>query len=68
MTPKANQENLSIDLYGDLVGILEFTTEDKTMKGGHDTRLFNPLIANVNYEQSVQLVAGAGFEPTAFGL
>ena len=68
LTPKANQKNLSIDLYGDLVGILEFATEDKTMKGGHDTRLFNPLIANANYEKSVQLVAGAGFEPTAFGL
>ncbi len=69
LTPKANQEDLSIDLYGDLAGILKIATKDKTMKDGHHIdRLLKPLVANDNNEKSVKLVAGAGFEPTTFGL
>ncbi len=69
LTPKANKNDLSIDLYGDLAGILRIATEDKTMKEGRITdRLLNPLIANDNNGKSDQMVAGAGFEPTTFGL
>ena len=71
LTPKDNREDLSIDLYGDLAGILRIATEDKKMKdkGNIEKRLAR-LVANDNYssEPSVQLVAGAGFEPTTFGL
>ena len=60
-----------IDLYGSLAGILKIATEDKSIKNRsiNEKRLAG-LVANDNYssEPSVQLVAGAGFEPTTFGL
>ncbi len=71
LTPKDTDDDLSIDLYGDLAGILRIATEDKTMKvkGTIEKRLDIMIVNdNHNIEPSVQLVAGVGFEPTTFGL
>ncbi len=71
LTPKPGQDNLSIDLYGDLAGILRIANEDKSMKKEkHIIKRLKNKIVNDNHilEPSVQLVAGAGFEPTTFGL
>ncbi len=71
LTSKEDEEELSIDLYGDLAGILRIATDDKSTKykSRKEKRLAS-LIANNNYssEPSVQLVAGEGFEPPTFGL
>ena len=57
LTPKEYSKELAIDLYGDLAGILSIASDrDK------------PLIANGLSHQQDKLVAGAGFEPTTFGL
>jgi site-specific DNA recombinase len=71
LTPKENRKDLAVDLYGDLAGILKIATEDKSMKNKAD--IIKKLEAmtvndNHNFERSIQLVAGAGFEPTTFGL
>lgn len=66
LTQKEERKELSIDLYGDLAEILKITSEDKTMKN----RILERKAVNDNFlfEPSVQLVAGAGFEPMIFGL
>lgn len=71
LTPKDGEDELSIDLHGDLAGILRIASEDKSMKdkGKIEKRLEVMAVNdNDNFEPSVQLVAGAGFEPTTFGL
>ena len=71
LSSKDGEDELSIDLYGDLAGILRIATEDKTMKdkGKIEKRLEAMAVNdNDNFEPSVQLVAGAGFEPATFGL
>jgi len=67
---------LSIDLYGDLAGILEIASQsksekDKPMKTERKNKNRHGSVAsNDNHlpDRSVQLVAGAGFEPATFGL
>ena len=71
LTPKADHRKLSIDLYGDLAGILKIATEEKSMKmTSLKTKRLEKGAANDNtiFEPSVQLVAGTGFEPVTFGL
>jgi site-specific DNA recombinase len=71
LTPKAADEDLQIDLYGDLAGILSLSTGEQNMKqDAQKAKRLKTLIANDNqyFEPSVKLVAGAGFEPTTFGL
>lgn len=71
LTPKKGQADLSINLHGDLAGILTIATKDKSLKRGAvkkerpESTVAN---GNHNFRPSVQLVAGAGFEPTTFGL
>ena len=67
LTPELGQGDLTIDL----ADILRIATEDKTMKHkGNIEKRLEGMVANDNYrnEPSIQLVAGAGFEPTTFGL
>ena len=66
LTPHPGREDLQIDLYGDLAGILSMAT-DKT---GHQKRerLRNAVNDNIPEPSKIVLVAGAGFEPTTFGL
>ncbi len=71
LTPKENSKELSIDLYGDLAGILKIASEDKFMKNkAQKPRRLVKKYANDNflYEPSIKMVAGEGFEPTTFGL
>ena len=71
LSPKAGQKELSIDLYGDLAGILTIADEDQKLnKETLKIKQFRRLIANDNKssKESIELVAGAGFEPTTFGL
>ena len=71
LTPKPEQKKLSIDLYGDLAGILSIASQENPMNisAGEKKRL-RQIATNDNYssEPSLELVAGAGFEPTTFGL
>ena len=66
LTPKEGREELQIDLYGDLAGIL-IMAADKT---GHQKRerLRNAVNDNIPEPSKIVLVAGAGFEPATFGL
>ncbi len=67
LTPAEGQKNLSVDLYGDLAGILRLaenqhrndTSKQLTEQYGQK------LSPSVN---GLLMVAGAGFEPTTFGL
>ncbi len=71
ITPKDGRKELSIDLYGDLAGILEIATEGKLMKNMTlQTKRPEKNAVNDNslFEPSLTMVAGAGFEPTTFGL
>lgn len=63
LTPKSDEDDgLQVDLYGDLAGIL-------TMATHNEKRLERKAINdNCSFKPSVQLVAGAGFEPATFGL
>lgn len=71
LTPKKDRKELSIDLYGDLAGILKIASEDKSMKNMviQEKRLGKKAV-NDNFlsEPSITVVAGEGFEPTTFGL
>ena len=66
LTPHPGREELQIDLYGDLAGILSMAT-DKT---GHQKRerLRNAVNDNIPEPSKMVLVAGAGLEPATFGL
>ena len=66
LTPRLEREELQIDLYGDLAGILSMAAE----KTGHQKRERPRKAVNDNAPEpsKMVLVAGAGFEPTTFGL
>ena len=71
LTPNPEQGDLSIDLYGDLAGILTIASQENPMnKATGIKKRLRQIAANDNHlsEPSVELVAGAGFEPTTFGL
>ena len=69
LTPRPGEDDLSIDLYGDLAGILTIANEETSMKKGEAfTKRLKTMVANDNSNPSIELVAGAGFEPTTFGL
>ena len=69
LTPKLGEDELQIDLYGDLAGILKIATEDQSMKARNEKRPVDGIAkSNAIYRPSVQLVAGARFELTTFGL
>ena len=71
LTPKQGKKELSIDLYGDLAGILKLASKGVFMNAaGLETRKLEKKAVNDNFlfEPSVQLVAGGGFEPPTFGL
>ena len=68
LTPTSSQEKLTIDLYGDLAGILSVAT-GKTQTHNKIFDLLNDDAGNDNEAgEQIKLVAGAGFEPTTFGL
>ena len=61
LTPKEGHKELSIDLYGDLAGILKTATEGKVMTetGVQRKRLEqNAVNDNMVFEPSLQMVAG----------
>ena len=67
------RKELSIDLHGDLAGILKIASEDKSMKNLRlETRKLERKAINDNFlfaRPFIQLVAGVtGFEPVTFGL
>lgn len=69
LTPRDNENELSINLHGDLAGIQRIASEDKSMKekGRIEKRLETMTVNyNLSFEPSVQLVAGVGFEPATF--
>ena len=71
LTPVPAQDDLSIDLYGDLAGILSIASQENPMKNKSlNEKRLRQIAVNDNFssEPSVKLVAGAGFEPTTFGL
>ena len=71
LTPKEGSNDLSIDLYGDLAGILKTATESKLMNDANALikRLKkNAVNDNTVFEPSLTMVAGTGFEPVTFGL
>ncbi len=71
ITPKEGRKELSIDLYGDLAGILKIATEGKLMNNASIlTKKLEKEAANddILFEPSLTMVAGGGFEPPTFGL
>ena len=56
LTPNESNDALTVDLHGDLAGILSLATNDKT-----------PPEGDVSVSE-LTMVAGVGFEPTAFRL
>ncbi len=77
LTPEEAKDDLAIDLYGDLAGILEIAAHDNAMENHpmknakelKNRRGFEAVNDNRNSGRSTtKLVAGAGFEPTTFGL
>ena len=70
LTPVETQEDLSIDLYGDLAGILRVASKENAMKNMSLEKQLRQLAVNDNNqpEPSIELVAGARFELTTFGL
>ena len=71
LTPKENHKELSIDLYGNLAGILKIASKGDSMKNmAQKTKRPEKKAVNDNFffGPSVQMVAGEGFEPTTFGL
>ena len=66
LTPIEGRKGLSVDLYGDLAEILSLASGNN-----EDTRPDKGFSASENTRKSENakiLVAGAGFEPTTFGL
>ncbi len=71
LTPREGRKDLSIDLYGDLAGILKIASKGDAMKDlAQKSRRPERKVANDNFsfEPSIQVVAGKGFEPMTFGL
>jgi len=71
LTPASGRKDLSIDLYGDLAGILSIASKENAMKIAlSKEKRPRQMAVNDNHpsKPSVVLVAGAGFEPTTFGL
>ncbi|MBL4682677.1 MAG: zinc ribbon domain-containing protein [Pseudomonadales bacterium] len=71
ITPATKERDMRIDLHGDLAGILNIAIEDKAMN--HGPKIKKPLRTKTSElgsfsKRSVPLVAGAGFEPTTYGL
>ena len=62
LTPNLDQNDLSIDLYGDLAGILQIASKDNSMNTIGIKKRLRQIAANDNHlsEPSVELVAGAG--------
>ena len=70
LTSKVAQKALVVDLHGDLAGILKLAKEHSPNQRGHKLTDLSETY-NQNLKKSVNafyLVAGAGFEPTTFGL
>ncbi|MBX2834843.1 MAG: recombinase family protein [Micavibrio sp.] len=70
LTPKKGQKELAINLYGDLAGILSIAVENTSGKK-QDSLVdqVKALASNDNDpDLQIKMVAGAGFEPTTFGL
>jgi len=62
LTPRPGEDDLSIDLYGDLAGILTMANEETSMKKEEAfTKRLKTMVANDNSNPSIELVAGAGF-------
>ncbi len=71
LTPHPDSEELSIDLYGSLAGILKIASQENAMNNDISIKKrLRQIAVNDNHstEPSIELVAGAGFEPTTFGL
>jgi site-specific DNA recombinase len=71
LIPKKGRKELSIDLYGDLAGILKIASEDKYLKkdGILKRKLEkNAVSDNIVFEPSLQLVAGEDSNLLTFGL
>ena len=71
LTPKDNRKELSIDLYGNLAGILKIASKGDSMKNlAQKSKRLDKKAINDNFltEPSITVVAGEGFEPTTFGL
>ena len=71
LTPQSEKDELYIDLHGDLAGILRIASQENPMKNKSlNEKRLRQIAVNDNFssEPSVMLVAGAGFEPTTFGL
>ena len=66
LTPHPGREDLQIDLYGDLAGILSMAASKKADQKRE--RLRNAVNDNIPEPSKSVLVAGAGFEPATFGL
>ena len=68
---QAQKDQSLIDLFGDLAGILRIDSQENTMKNKtlNEKWLRQIAVSDKHLsEPSVELVAGAGFEPTTFGL
>ncbi len=71
LTPVPEADEPSIDLYGSLAGILKIASKGASMNNNTPIKKrLRQIAVNDNYstEPSIELVAGAGFEPTTFGL
>ena len=66
LTPHPGREDLQIDLYGDLAGILSMAASKKADQKRE--RLRNAVNDNIPEPSKSVLVAGAGLEPATFGL
>ena len=71
-TPMPNSDELSIDLYASLAGVLKIASKGASMNDNNTPikKRLRKIAVNDNYssEPSIELVAGVGFEPTTFGL
>lgn len=67
LTPKPCGKEYAIDLHGDLAGILSLAA-GKTNKIGENDPMVQQVrdMNDLEYDESVTMVAGAGFEPMTF--
>ena len=71
LTPTQSRKELSVDLYGDLAGILRIASKGNSMESAAQKSrrpVKNVVNDNLLNEPSIQVVAGKGFEPMTFGL